>query len=82
MENNKEVPEIVKDIINKAQNDIQYKQRLFDNPKDVLKEAGITVPDMVEIRVYDDKDTIHIEAVMNLENDTPKAEGAEPFFPW
>lgn len=81
MKNSKEVPQIVKDIINKAQNDIQYKQRLFDNPKDVLKEAGIAVPDMVEIRVYE-KDQIHIEAVMNLENDTPETEGAEPFFPW
>ncbi|HEX9060323.1 MAG TPA: NHLP leader peptide family RiPP precursor, partial [Clostridia bacterium] len=79
--NNKEVPQIVKDIISKAHKDAQYKKRLFDNPKDVLKEAGIAVPDMVEIRVYE-KDQIHIEAVVNLENDTPGTEVTEAFLPW
>ncbi len=81
MNSDKQVPQIVKDVISKAHEDAQYKKRLFDNPKDVLKEAGIAVPDMVDIKVYE-KDKIHIEAVMNLENDTPETDGAEPFLPW
>ena len=41
------------EIVARAWRDPDYKQRLLDNPKDVLIEAGSSVPDELEVKVVE-----------------------------
>jgi hypothetical protein len=41
------------EIVARAWRDPDYKQRLIDNPKEVLIEAGSSVPDELEVRVVE-----------------------------
>lgn len=45
-------------IVAKAWNDPEFKRRLIKDPKKVLQEEGIDVPDHVEIRVVENTDTV------------------------
>jgi hypothetical protein len=45
-------------VIAKAWSDEAYKQRLIDDPRTVLTEAGIDVPENREIRVFENTDSV------------------------
>ena len=46
------------EIVARAWRDPDYKQRLLDNPKDVLIEAGSSVPDELEVKVVENTSTV------------------------
>lgn len=45
-------------IITKAWSDAEFKERLLREPKAVMAEAGVPIPDNVEVRVYADSDEV------------------------
>lgn len=48
-------------IIAQAWSDPEYRERLLRNPKVAMAEAGMTIPDNVEVKVHADTDeVIHI----------------------
>jgi len=52
--------EIVQEVIAQALADDEYRQQLIDDPKTVLREAGLNVPDEVEIEVHENQpDRVH-----------------------
>jgi hypothetical protein len=46
------------EIVARAWRDQEYKQRLLDNPKEVLIEAGSSVPDELEVRVVENTSNV------------------------
>lgn len=57
-------------IVAKAWMDETYKQRLLDNPNEVMAEEGMELPDGVNFRIMEDSDKVR-----TLILPWPKAEG-------
>lgn len=53
--------EILDAVTARALEDPAYKEQLLDNPAEVLSEAGLSIPEGVEIVVHENTaDTIHL----------------------
>jgi len=44
-------------IVAKAWADDDYKKKLIENPKEILKQEGIVIPDNIKIRILENSET-------------------------
>lgn len=53
--------ELLDRLVAKALEDDEYRRRLIDDPKAVLREEGLTVPDEVTVEIHQNtKDRLHL----------------------
>ena len=75
-------------IVAKAWADEAYKQRLINNPADVLKEEGLPVPDGITVKVVENTPTLfHVILPQNSEGELTDeqldaAAGGNIYYTW